>query len=286
MALTAAQLINRVTMLKTERSGLNSEWEIIGRLVVPGRGRIYETHDDENAIRRDFPEKYDSTAVVAAQSLAAALHSGLTNPSTTWFGLLFKQEKLNNDTDASAWLQACQDKIFQTIQESNFNLEVNEFYLDIVTFGSPLMFHEADMDRVKFQFRTAFPREVYFELDFNGDLIGVYRERQYTAQQLMLKFETNCPDTIKEQGASPSSANQKHTVIHAVRLNEKNKDADISKTMSAEKRPFEERYVLQTGAVELTEEVVGYYEMPAYVSRWGRMSGSKFWIFPCIKFFT
>ena len=283
MALTAAELLIRVTTLKTERSGLNSEWEIIGRLVVPGRGRIYETSDEENNIRRDFPEKYDSTAVVAAQSLAAALHSGLTNPSTNWFGLLFKQEKLNNDTDASAWLQECQDKIFQTIQESNFNLEVNEFYLDIVTFGSPIMFHEADMDKVKFQFRTAFPREVYFELDFNGDLIGVYRERQYTAQQLLLKFPDKCPEEIQKQGVSPGSANVKHTVIHAIRLNEDNKDADTSKTMSAEKRPFEERYVLQSGAVELTQEAVGYYEMPGYVSRWGRMSGSKFGFSPALS---
>ena len=283
MGLSAAELKNRVETLATERSGINSEWEIIGRLVVPGRGRIYETHDDENSIRRQFYEKYDSTAVVAAQSLAAALHSGLTSPATEWFSLRFKQEKLNDDTVASAWLQACQEAIFYAIQESNFNLEVNELYLDEVTFGTAVMFHEYDPDTIKFHFRSALPREIYFEEDSDGALIGAYRKKQYTAQQIMHKWPDTCPQEIKDQGVSPASANVKYTIIHAVRLNEDNKDADISTLLTPENRPYEERYIMEKDATELTSKKVGYYEMPGYVARWGRMSGSKFGFSPALS---
>jgi len=283
MALTPGQLVKRHESLKIERSNVNSEWEEIGRLVVPGRGRMYETHDDENSIERTFEDKYDSTAVIAAQSLAAALHSGLTSPATDWFGLNFKQAALNDDTTAAAWLQACQEKIFYTIQESNFNLEVNETYLDLTSFGTTLMFHEYEPRDQSFQFRASFPRESYFEEDFAGKLIGVYREKRYTAQQLMLEFPTKCPKNIRNQGLSSSSANTKYTVIHVVRLNEDNKDADTSTLLAANKRPFKEQFILINGSVDLTEQETGYYEMPAYVLRWGRMTGSKFGFSPALN---
>jgi len=283
MALTPSELKNRYEVLKNERSNINTEWEEIGRLVLPGRGRMYEPHDDENSIERTFYDKYDSTAVVAAQSLAAALHSGLTSPAIDWFGLRFKQQELNDDVSASVWLQACKDILFDTIQESNFNLEINETYLDLVGFGTAGLFHEYNPLDSSFMFRATFPREFYFEEDFNGNLIGVYREKQYTAQQLMLEFPTQCPTEIKEQGASPGSANVKYSVLHAVRLVEDNKDADISQILPPEKRPFEERFVLLKDSTELTEKKVGYYEMPAYVFRWGRMAGSKFGFSPAMS---
>ena len=283
MAMTPGELKNRYEVLKGERSNINTEWEEIGRLVLPGRGRMYEPHDDENSIERSFYDKYDGTAVIAAQSLAAALHSGLTSPAIDWFGLRFKQARLNDDTVASAWLQACKDITFDTIQESNFNLEINETYLDLVGFGTAGLFHEYNPTDASFMFRASFPREFYFEEDFNGNLIGVYREKQYTAQQIMLEFPEKCPDEIKEQGGSAGSANVKYSVLHVVRLVKENKDADISKVLLPEKRPYEERFILIKDSTELTEKKVGYYEMPAYVFRWGRMTGSKFGFSPAMN---
>lgn len=282
MALTAKQLKNRLEVLKNERANINSEWEDISYYVAPGRGRMYETQDDENSIDRDFPEKYDSTAVIAAQGLAASLHSGLTSPATNWFGLRFQEDELNDNVEASEWIQACQQKIFYMIQESNFNLEVNEIYLDLVSFGTTTMLHEYDPNTRKFTFRAAFPREMYFEEDFNGNIVGIYRERQYTAQQIMLEFPTKCPDNIKKQGLSAGSANTKYSILHCIRLVEDNKDADVSKLLAPKKRPFEERYILTKDGMELTEKDVGYYEMPAYITRWGKMTGSKFGFSPAL----
>jgi len=283
MAMTPEQLRVRLESLKTERTNINAEWEEIGRLVVPGRGRMYETQDDENSIDRTVNEKYDSTAVIAAQSLAAALHSGLTSPATEWFTLQFKQPELNDDTEGAEWLEACQRKIFYMLQESNFNLEVNELYLDLVSFGTTVMFHEYDAEKVEFNFKAAFPREVFYELDFDGNLIGVYRLRQYTAQQIALRFPTHCPDNVKTQAESAASANVKHDVIHVVRLNEENANNNTDKILPPEKRPFEERFILDTGAIELTETLTGYYEMPGYLTTWGRMTGSKFGFSPALS---
>lgn len=283
MALTPEQLRHKVETLKSERHNLNTEWESIGRLVAPGRGRMWETHDEENSIDRVFNEKYDSTAVVAAQSLAAALHSGLTSPATVWFGLRFKQEELNDSTEASAWLQACQERIFYALQESNFNLEVNEMYLDLTSFGTSPIFHEYDPKKVSFNFKAAFPREVYFEEDFDNKLIGIYRLRQYTTQQIAQKFPTNCPKDIKEQAESPGQAHLKYTVIQAVCYEPDNALEDTSTLLPPEKRPYQERFILEKDATELTEGYTSYYEMPAYVVRWGRMTGSKYGFSPALN---
>ncbi len=283
MVMTPEEIRQKVEVLKSERANMDGEWDKIGRFVAPGRGRIYETHDDENSITRTFPEKYDSTAVVASQSLAAALHSGLTSPATTWFNLKFKQAELNDDTEASAWLEACGDLIFNRIQESNFNLEINELYLDLVTFGTTIMFHEYDQKKASFNFKSAFPREVYFEEDFDGKLVGVYRMRQYTARQIALRFPDKCPEDIKEQSKSAGSSNVKYTVIQAVCLQEENLKYDTNKMLPPEKRPYQERFILQKDATELTEGYTSYYEMPAYATRWGRMTGSKYGFSPALN---
>ncbi|MCP4471930.1 MAG: hypothetical protein GY815_14815, partial [Gammaproteobacteria bacterium] len=52
------------------------------------------------------------------------------------------------------------------------------------------------------------------------------------------------------------------------------KDADTSKVLAPKNRPFGFKYVVRNGQSTLGEEG-GYYEMPAFVSRWRKVSGSK-----------
>jgi len=285
--MTPESIIKRFQQLRSERSSLDDQWEDIGRYVVPGKANISQGYagTSEESQRRDYPEKFDSTAVTSAQSLAAAIHSGLTSPATKWFGLRFRDEKLNENQEAVAWLQACEEKIFYSIQASNFNLEATEMYLDVVTFGTSIMFHEIDSTG-RFKYRTANAREVYFEEDFNGKPINILIPRWLTMTQLVTKFKDSLPDTFEEQAKDPNVTPERYRVIQAILFNTEEytiDDLPLEGPLAIEKRPYREFFILENGAVDLTLEPRGYYEMPGYVVRWGRTAGSKYGFSPALN---
>jgi hypothetical protein len=281
--MTPEEIVARFRTLEAERRNLDNRWEIISHFVMPNRGRFFEKESDyEESINWRHRELFDSTAVVSARLLASSIHSNLTSASGRWFGLRFRDEELNKSHEAREWLEECERILYYAINESNFNLEIAECYLDIVAYGTAVLLHESD-GKGGFIFKATMAREIYFEEGFDGKLTGIYRFKKYTALQLAEKYPDTIPDYIKEQAAGATTANVPHEIIHCIRLRLENKDADISGELAPEARPYEERYIIAKDSHELTDEASGYYEMPAYVMRWGKAAGSKFGDSPAIN---
>ena len=281
--LTATEIVARVGALYTERSNINETYERIAQFVIPQEGRFWQTMSDwESAIQWRHRYLFDSTAVNSAQTLAAHIHGALTSPATRWFNLRFKQDQLNDNVEAMTWLEDCQDRIWYSLVESNFSLEANEFYLDLVTFGTAVMAHDV-ADDGSFRFKTFMLRGCYFDEDFDGKVTGVYRQKQYTALQIYQRFPENCPDDIIAQAVSATNYNNLHSVIHAIVKNPDFEGEWQGETLPPDRRPVHERFVLQKGAIELTQQIRGYYEMPAYVTKWSKQAGSKFGYSPAMN---
>jgi len=280
----AKTIIKRVDTLQAERSSMDDLYDQIERFVAPARGQIYDAGIDENSVRRKFTEIYDSTAVLSAQALGAALHSGLTSPAEEWFGLRVRDDNLNDEHEVKVWLDDTARRTYHLIQQSNFNIEANSFYLNDVTFGTPVMFHgvKANSERMEFEFKTAGPKEVVFEVGFDGSLESVYRSKQYTATQLLGRFPDTVPDTVKKM-AKRRGVEKKYTVVHCIMKNEDYKGGDNSSLLPPERRPFIELFILKQPATNLTPKPGGFYEMPVYISKWGDVPGSKFGYSPAIS---
>ncbi len=283
--MTPEEIVARMRTLEAERRNLDNRWETISHFVMPNRGRFFEKESDyEESINWRHRELYDSTAVVSARLLASSIHSNLTSASGRWFTLRFRDETMNKNHEAKKWLEECERILYYAINESNFNLEIAECYLDLVAYGTAVLLHESD-GKGGFIFKATMAREIYFEENFDGKLSGIYRYKKYTALQLFQKYPDTLPDYIKEQALSATNANVPHETIHCIRLRTEIDldDIDVSKDLAPEARPYEERYILSKDAHELTPEKSGYYEMPAYVMRWGRAAGSKFGDSPAIN---
>ena len=123
-------IISRFRAVQDSRSQVEDVWDYIERYISPYRGRFFKDERRESSIQWRKPWVYDATAIMAAQNLASSLHSRLTSASTQWFGLRFRDEELNNDTEAMAWLEDSAKRVFEALQDSNFNLEVSETYQD------------------------------------------------------------------------------------------------------------------------------------------------------------
>lgn len=274
-------IVRRFEAAKTDRKGsVEQLWDLIERFVLPFRGDFYATLTDENEVDWHRRDVYDSTAVFAAQALPASLQGNLTSPATQWFGLKFRDDDYNMDSAGREWLEACAKLIFEALQESNFNTEISEAYIDLVGFGFTTLTEEVDdtlvWDGLKFQ---AIPvREIYFDEDHEKQVRYLYRRLQMTAVQMEAQFgEDALPEAVKELLAGDKAATERKEVVFCIYPRKDKYVGDPYEVINPKDRPFGYKYVLVDGQETIGEEG-GYYEMPAFVARWRKVAGSR-WAF-------
>ena len=268
----------RFDFLVSQRKTVEDVWDVINKLVVPFRGDFFRDINSEHAVTwRDNREVFDSTAIDAAGTLAASIHGSLTSPAIRWFELAWRTEVLNDDKDARQWLEEAAHKCFTALQDSNFNLEANETYIDLVSYGTSMIIEEVIEKNGKFQqlnFQSVPVEETWFEQDFRGQANRTYRRFMWTAEQIVTKFgEEGVSPELFKQSKSVESIDKKLKVIMCIYPREDKEDADTSKILAAKERPWGMKYILHDDASELGDEG-GYYEMPAFVPRWRKTSKS------------
>lgn len=277
----AKEIKRRFEALESERSNIESTWEIITKFIAPYRGEFFESNTTEHSVDWKLREIFDSTAIDASNTLASSLHGSLTSPAYQWFSLKFRDDSLNNNKEAKAWLEDTEKRIFKALQESNFNLEANELYLDLVHFGTSIIVEELEGDElagnVDLVFKTVPTKQCFFDMDAKGGVLSLYRKMCYTAAQIVDKFGAeNVPQEIVDKAAMPTEG-EKMDVIFCIYKRKLGTEYDVNRdgVLSAEKRPFGYKYILRNMCEQLGEEG-GYYEMPAFVPRWRSTSESKF----------
>ena len=142
--MTPIEIRSRYDALWGLRKTPEQTWDLIEKFIAPIRGgKFFQDQSSEHEIDwRRGRDVFDSTAVLAANTLASSVHGALTSPSARWFNLRFRDDKLNTDDAAITWLQAASEAIWYALQESDFNLQINEAYLDLVSFGSSCLIEE------------------------------------------------------------------------------------------------------------------------------------------------
>jgi len=233
--------------VKSERNVIQETWQWIERYISPFRGKFFKDETSEESVTWRRPWVYDATAIMAAQNLSSSLHSRLTSAASRWFGLRFTNDLLNDDNEALEWLEECSNICFHALQESNFNVEINECYQDLVCFGTAVLIEESNDDDPEGKSLTfsAVPiKECYFEQDHNGDILNFYRQMNWTllqikdffADQPMPEFITSA---IEEEDADYS---KKFDVIYCIYRRFDIPKGDGSGNISPEKRPWGWKY--------------------------------------------
>lgn len=274
------EIRKRFDALVQQRKTVEDVWETINKLVVPFRGDFFRDISSEHSVTwRDNREIFDSTAVDAANTLAASIHGSLTSPAIRWFELAYRQEALNKDRDARTWLEGGAEKCFYALQDSNFNLEANETYLDLVAYGTSAIVEETEEKNGVFQklnFQSVPVEETWFEQDHTGQAVRFYRRYMWTVEQIVSKFGIeNVPKEIQEkfESGGTKAMDERYAVIMCIYPRADKADADVSKVLAAPERPFGMKHILKKDASELGEEG-GYYELPVFIPRWRKTSKS------------
>jgi len=273
----SGEIIRRYDSLNSERSTVKDLWSLIHRFVLPFRGDFYRDLDNEAELEWRIREIYDSTAVFACQALAASMQGNLTSPSTLWFSLKFRDDEVNENIPAKEWLEECTKRVFEALQDSNFNIEAAETYLDLVGYGTSILVEEPE-DELEWKgvnFSSIPLRECMFEETHRKQVLNLYRNLFWTPLQMIDKWgEDGVPEVIRTRALSSDSANTRMDLIFCVYTRLDKRHADTSKPLAAKERPFGYKYILRETKAEIGDEG-GYYEMPAFVARWRKVAGSR-----------
>lgn len=267
----------RFEFLYSERNVIEATWEKIEQYISPYRGKFYQQDITEDQVEWRKQRIYDSTALMAAQILSSNMHGNLTNPSMRWFDMQFNNEQLRDDNAASKWLETASNETYQAIQSSNFNLEVSELYTDLVAFGTGAMVEEASTDYNDnfdgLAFTSVPIKELYFEDNWKSQPQRFYRLLSWPASKAISKFgRDNCPRTICE--AYDRGDTTLHEIVFCIWRRDGIKENPFKK-VPPEQRPYGYCYYMRQGAIPLMESEGGYYEMPSFIAKWRKSSGSR-----------
>ena len=268
------QIIRRCKELKDKRENWDNIWQEVAHYVLPTKADFITTR--ERGAKRD-EDLYDSTAITSNQTLASGLHGALTAPSGRWFHIRFRDDSLNDSDEATSWLEDSIDRMYKAIEESNFNSEINELYLDLCCFGTGALMVEPATQDDKFNFRTIHLSEIAIAEDVDGKIDTIYRKLKFSARQAtQLWPDVDLGDAIKH--AMENKPDKEFEFIHAVYPR-----PDIPETgelTQPELRPWASCWVAVKDRKMIEEG--GYYENPWMVPRWSKLSGDVYGFSPAM----
>ncbi len=259
----------RFNKLKSDRVNWEQHWEEVSELVIPRKNDVYGTRTPGDKRRERV---YDSTGEHVNELLASALQSNLTNPAGLFFELSTGDLLLDNDDSARKYLQYVTRSMHNVLNNSNFQTEVHQVYLDLGSFGTGFLRIEEDDEMiVRFHSRPVY--EMYVAENNKGFIDTVFRSFKWKAKQVVDEFgEENVSDKVKE---SHKNNDQKDfEILHAVYPVDK-------KAKNPKGYTFYSRYYLMGEDHMLSDS--GFKEYPFATPRWTKVSGEVYGRSPAMK---
>ena len=258
----AVILLRRLSKLEQQRSTWESHWQELADYMRPRKADIVIT--SETPGRKRTEQIFDGTAVRAAEMLSASLHGMLTNMSTSWFSLRYRDPQLQLDDEAREWLLSAEDAMYTAFHRSNFQEQIQELYDDLVVFGTATMMIEPD-DVNNFRFSTRHIAEIYVAENALGRIDTVYRKFKMTARAAIDQFgEAEVSDRIRH--TEQRDPYEMVDIVHVVQPRSDRDPAKINRT----NKPFASFYLDREDNQVLSES--GYDEFPYVCPRWLKSS--------------
>ncbi|MFH1640602.1 MAG: portal protein [Candidatus Omnitrophota bacterium] len=270
--MTPEEAIRRQKELESERANWASYWQELATFCLPKKATITSPRSSGQQI--DLHNIFDDTAIRALKIMAAGFHSHLTNPSSKWFELQMKNKAFMESKAVKIWLKETEDIIFDTLNSSNFDTTMQEFYPDSGCFGTAAIFEEEDtVEKIRF---TVLPiGEIYIEEDAQGRVNRLFRKFQYTVLQAFERWGNDAGETVTK-AITEKKYSKTIDILHWIIPREK-------RTMGKEDAlnlPWESKWVEITKAHLIRES--GYHEFPTAVGRFTKMAGEKWGYSPAM----
>tara|TARA_R100001086_G_scaffold179713_1_gene99687 strand:+ start:1405 stop:3066 length:1662 start_codon:yes stop_codon:yes gene_type:complete len=260
----------RLNSYMGQRGTWEDHWQEILDYVMPRKADIV-TKRTKGEKRAEI--LFDSTAITASNLLAASLQGTLTSPSLQWFHIKTRNQEINKDREVQLWLEDSAKRMYDAFNESNFNTEVHELYLDLCTIGTGALFVEESKKGFAdggIHFNCLHISEYFIEENTEGYVDILYRKYKLSARQAVQEFgEDNLGEKILK--AAQDKPDKMFNFIHAV---EPLEDYERVLGKANTKLPFHSCHVCEED--KMVVRASGYNEFPYLVPRWSKATGEVF----------
>ena len=270
------QVVKLHEQLKNDRTVWDSHWDEVAQFVVPRKDNVYG-----QAVKGEKRgnQLFDTTAIKANDDLASALHGMLTNPSIIWFGLNTGEAKIDNDEKTREWLFNSTLKMIQVMNQSNFQTEIHEVYLDLGSIGTASIRTEADPDTIV-RYYSEPVYEVVLRENNRGIVDFVSREYEYDGRQVMQEFVNDMDAETKEFIDKELQANPSKKFMIIQQVSERSA-AEMDGQVGNKAFPIGSIHVLKMNGAVLRES--GFEVWPFATPRWSKINVETYGRSPAMK---
>jgi hypothetical protein len=261
-------------------------WQDLADYEVPRKADI----DRSNfwAPRKQTDKMLDETAPQAATELAAEMQGNLTSAASKWFGLMMSDKAFRDEPEWQEWLETSASAIYDAYQNSNFNEEMQEGYLDLVVFGiMALLMEEIDESAAKFSgFRFEALALGSFAIDENRDgLVDVlHRKFRLSARAMAKRWSMD-----DWEGANESALMAARNSYSEILQNDPFRQIDIchavyprpegpsdygGRRRRQKNKEYASCYFLEAEKILIHEG--GFDDFPGLVPRWSKQPGELY----------
>jgi len=200
MRLTAEDVLKRHDKALTRKENFRNLYEEAYEFALPQRN-LYDGHyDGKVGGNKKMNRVFDSTAINSTQRFANRMQSGIFPPQRKWCRLEPGSDiPTDRKQEAQLALDVYSDKMFDALKQSNFDIAIGEFLLDL-SVGTAVMMVQPGDDVNPINFIPVPQYLVSFEEGADGQVDNVYRRMRIKGEVLERQWpDIKIPDQLKKQ---------------------------------------------------------------------------------------
>lgn len=265
-------LDQRLVGMRTERYSWWAHWAQLAEYILPRRYKWLITQNQANRGSQINQNIIDSTATIAARTLAAGMMAGITSPAKRWFRPVIPNDDAMEIPEVKLWLDEVGKRMLHVMSESNFYNALHVLYMDLCIFGTAVMIIQEDYEDV---FRCYNPAagEYYLASSARFQNDTQYREFTLTVRQLVQKFGIdNVSDTARTLYKSQGAGLDKEIIVgHAIEPDTEGDNFGKQTNM-----PYREIYWEIGSGENYVLSITGYHEQCFIAPRWDTVSNDPY----------
>ena len=258
-------LLHRLKALERERGTFENLWQDLAQIHLPRRADF--TIEQTPGARRT-ENQFDGTPMQAARALAASI-DGLLKPKTSpWFKIETDDDDLNQLDEVKQWLEFAETRVRNALYNprSRFLQRSAETDIDLVVFGTGVLFIGDKPAEQRLQFRCHHLRECYLCENNDGDIDTVFRVFKLTARQAVQQWGADKVGQEVTTALGSNKPDDRFEFIHVVMPRNDPSYGVGDNRPPRLKMPFASIWIERTDKHLLGEG--GFEEFPYIVPRW------------------
>jgi len=198
--LTVDQLLKRQKIAQNKKEDFRSLYEDAMEFALPQRNLYGGEYEGRVGGKKKMSRVFDSTAINSTQRFANRLQSGIFPPQRKWCRLESGTDiPPNRKSELQRALDLYNDKMFAVLKQSNFDIAMGEFLLDL-SVGTAVMLVQSGDAVSPINFIPVPQYLVSFEEGANGQVDNVYRKMRLKGEAIQLQWpDAKIPPEVQKQ---------------------------------------------------------------------------------------